>query len=216
MRGLLPGLWKIIGARQGRDLRLFALCPIRVQQSPPRARFRWSAPGAATPSGAVSAGSNPAGALVEALKSNRTSETRGLPAQLADLQFRNGAVLATPHTPPNGHSFGLRYRSPHTEGSAYQAVAPSKKMTGARPGNGQLQAATGRPERSGPADGQNRPQERRYGRDGRASTVRASHPAGRPATALRAARPACHLPRSVSTVVSPLPPTCGRSLTGSW
>src|SRR5215467_14494618 len=48
------------------------------------------------------------GALVEALKSNRTSETRGLPAQLADLQFRNGAVLATPHTPPNGHSFGLR------------------------------------------------------------------------------------------------------------
>jgi hypothetical protein len=46
---------------RGRDLRLSAPCPMRVQKGPPQARFRWSAPDGATPSRAVSAGSNPAG-----------------------------------------------------------------------------------------------------------------------------------------------------------
>src|SRR5215471_15643981 len=51
--------------RQGYDLRLSAPCPIRVQTGAPRARFRWSGPGGATPSGAVSAGSNPAGGTTQ-------------------------------------------------------------------------------------------------------------------------------------------------------
>ena len=56
-----PACEGTIGGRQERDLRLSALCPIRVQKGLPQARFRWSGPGGATPSGAVSAGSNPVG-----------------------------------------------------------------------------------------------------------------------------------------------------------
>ena len=53
-----PACKRPSGSWQGR---LSALCPIRVQQGLPRARFRWSVSGGAAPSGAVSAGSNPAG-----------------------------------------------------------------------------------------------------------------------------------------------------------
>jgi hypothetical protein len=42
-------------------LGLANLCPIRVRDAPPPTRFRWSTPDSATPSGAVSAGSNPVG-----------------------------------------------------------------------------------------------------------------------------------------------------------
>jgi hypothetical protein len=68
--GRSPAGDRPLGGRQGRDLRLSAPCPIRVQQGLPRARFHWSGPGGATPSGAVSAGSNPAGALVRGRNSN--------------------------------------------------------------------------------------------------------------------------------------------------
>jgi len=107
MRGPLPGFWKIIGGRQGRDLWLFAPCPIRVQQGLPLARFRWSAPGGATPSGAVSAGSNPAGGTAQTHKFEHSDNLGPTGRQPCDLRQCSALPdLAPDMRPESRHQLG--------------------------------------------------------------------------------------------------------------
>src|SRR5262249_17365004 len=111
-----------------------------------------------------------------------------------------------------GHSFGARCRSRLTEISAYQAVAPSRKTTGARP---RQQATAGCPwptgtERTGgwveQASGKSLWQG--WMRVNRAQLI---PPADR-ATALRAARPTCHLPPSLGISGLASSPACASNL----
>src|SRR5262249_3040447 len=95
------------------------------------------------------------GALLRDLNSNITSDACRLRLTALTCSSAMMQSFPLPMRSPNGHSFGLRCRSRCTEISAYQAVAPSKKMTGARPGTGQT-AGCHWPtdaDRAGPADG---------------------------------------------------------------
>ena len=84
------------GGRQGRDLRLSVPCPIRVQQGPLRARFRWSGPGGATPSGAVSSGSNPAESTGQRHKIEHFDNLEPNKRQACDLRQRGAAPTRCP------------------------------------------------------------------------------------------------------------------------
>jgi hypothetical protein len=112
-----------IGDRQRRDLRLSALCPIRVQKGLRWARFRWSAPDGATPSGAVSAGSNPAGGTGQRHKFEHQDNLDASRRWVCDPRLRNGAVIFAPHALPRRPPLPLRRWSWHMAISAYEAVA---------------------------------------------------------------------------------------------
>jgi hypothetical protein len=120
------------------------LPPVRPRSWCGGTRFCWSGACTATPSGAVSAGSNPAGGTGRSINSNLTSDHERSQAYLADLQFRNGAALAAPHTRPKT---GTPPASDAGHGtlapSAFQAVAPAKEMTRTSPPGGNCRLPTG-------------------------------------------------------------------------
>ena len=95
-----PACEGTIGGRQERDLRLSALCPIRVQKGLPQARFRWSGPGGATPSGAVSAGSNPVGGTGQRHKFEHSDNLGATKARACDLRKRRHVPDLAPGPPP--------------------------------------------------------------------------------------------------------------------
>ena len=115
-----PRLVKTIGDRQGRDLRLSAPCPICVQKGLPWARLRWSALDGATPSGAVSAGSSPAGGTGQRHKFEHSDNLDPSQPWACDLRLRNGAVIFAPHALPEWPPLLLRRRSWHIAISAYE------------------------------------------------------------------------------------------------
>lgn len=84
--GRSAGLEKTIAGRQGRDLRLSALCPICVQKGLQPTRFRRSGAYTAMDSGAVSVGSNPTGGTAQRHKFEYSDNLGPIERQACDLR----------------------------------------------------------------------------------------------------------------------------------
>ena len=118
----LPWLVTDHRRRQGHDLRLSVPCPIRVQTGVPRARFRWSAPGGATPSGAVSAGSNPAGGTAQRHKFEHSDNLGAPRRRRCDLRQRKAVSELASNTCPDSTT---RYATPPAQQPlAFTACGP--------------------------------------------------------------------------------------------
>ena len=77
----------------------------------------------ATASGAVSAGSNPAGGTGQRHKFEHPDNLDASQPWVCDLRLRNGAVMFAPRALPQWPPLPLRRRSWHIAISAYEAVA---------------------------------------------------------------------------------------------
>src|SRR6516164_7345929 len=82
----------------------------------------------ATASGAVSAGSNPAGGTAQRYKFEYPDNLDSTQSRVCDLRLRNGAVMFAPHALPKQPPLLLRRRSWHIAISAYEAVASPSQV----------------------------------------------------------------------------------------
>jgi hypothetical protein len=117
-RSRTPGSWAMHSRTRSN-----VPAPVTPRSGFPRARLPSSETHAAAASGAVSAGSNPAGGTGQRHKFEHPNNLDASQPWVCDLRLRNGAVMFAPRALPQWPPLLLLRRSWHIAISAYEAVA---------------------------------------------------------------------------------------------